>query len=248
MSYEQWRTGLLPKTLGTWNLHAYLPDNLDFFITLSSISNIIGNGGQAQYAAGNAYQDSIAFYRRSLGMAAVSIGLGVMHDLKNNHMSPEDTEKWLAHNPTLLPLKFTERDFLTTIKAIMRGATSDLEPIPPYIVCGVKNDLVRDNAAHVTHQWVFDAKMELRVKQEIELGDQRASSTGRTSLAKKLQDAETTPEALQLVDEAIRETLAAAMSSTADDIDPRKPLHASGGKLIDCCINTCLSCLLIVLS
>ncbi|KAJ5195424.1 uncharacterized protein N7498_008862 [Penicillium cinerascens] len=42
-----------------------------------------------------------------------------------------------------------------------------------------------------------------------------------------------TPETIQLVDKAIRETLAAAMSSKPHDIDPRKPLHASGGKLID---------------
>lgn len=232
MTHEQWRTGLLPKTLGTWNLHAYLPDNMDFFITLSSISNIIGNGAQAQYAAGNAYQDSLAFYRRSLGMAAVSIGLGVMHDVKNNHMPPEETEKWLARNPTLLPLKFTEQDFLTTIKAIMRGTTSDGVPVPPYIVCGVKNDMVRDDAARVTHKWVFDAKMEMRVKQPVELGANNAASSGRVLLAEELKSVPTAQKAIQLVEEAIRRNLAAAMGAEPQDIDTQKPLHASGGEFI----------------
>lgn len=51
---------------------------MDFFILLSSISGIIGNGGQANYAAGNAYQDALARYRVALGEKAAALDLGAL--------------------------------------------------------------------------------------------------------------------------------------------------------------------------
>lgn len=70
MTHEWWETGLRPKVHGTRNLHDYFGAErpLDFFITCSSISGITGNPGQAQYCAGNTYQDTLAHYRRSKGL------------------------------------------------------------------------------------------------------------------------------------------------------------------------------------
>lgn len=72
---------LNPKYHGTWNLHRYLPSNLDWFIMLSSISGIIGNATQAAYAAGSTFMDSFAAYRNSLGLPAVSLDLGAITDV-----------------------------------------------------------------------------------------------------------------------------------------------------------------------
>jgi NAD(P)-dependent dehydrogenase (short-subunit alcohol dehydrogenase family) len=74
MAHAQWMEALKPKVQGTWNLHqASLPEpcakeGLDFFVMLASISGSVGNRGQANYAAGNSYQDALAKYRRSLGL------------------------------------------------------------------------------------------------------------------------------------------------------------------------------------
>ncbi|KAJ5833041.1 Highly reducing polyketide synthase sdnO [Penicillium riverlandense] len=61
MTPEDYTQATKPKTQGTINLHSSLqsPD-LDFFITLSSITCIIGKTGQANYSAGNAFQDAFA--------------------------------------------------------------------------------------------------------------------------------------------------------------------------------------------
>ncbi|XP_060602185.1 phthioceranic/hydroxyphthioceranic acid synthase-like [Ruditapes philippinarum] len=65
---------LLPKVLGTWNLHlATLNMQLDFFVMHSSIVSIFGNQGQCNYGAGNSFQDAFAYYRRSLGLCGQSI-------------------------------------------------------------------------------------------------------------------------------------------------------------------------------
>lgn len=52
MSYEDWQTAVQPKVLGTWNLHyASLGLDLDFFLLFSSWSGLVGQWGQANYAA-----------------------------------------------------------------------------------------------------------------------------------------------------------------------------------------------------
>ena len=51
--------------------------DLDFFVMFSSITSILGNMGQSSYSACNAFQDSLAEYRRHvLGLPALAINWG----------------------------------------------------------------------------------------------------------------------------------------------------------------------------
>ena len=76
MSFEDWQIAIRPKVQGSWNLHDILPADLDFFVMLSSVAGIFGNRGQANYAAGNTFQDALAAYRTLKGMNASTINLG----------------------------------------------------------------------------------------------------------------------------------------------------------------------------
>ncbi|KAL3488130.1 hypothetical protein BJX62DRAFT_253516 [Aspergillus germanicus] len=78
MTHNHFTTSTAPKVLGSWNLHALLPRDLDFFILLSSVGGILGAPSQANYCAGNTYMDALARYRTFLGEGAVSIDLGMM--------------------------------------------------------------------------------------------------------------------------------------------------------------------------
>lgn len=78
---EQWQANLRPKVQGSWNLHRQLPEDMDFFVMLSSIVGLVGHQGQAGYAAGNTFQDSLALYRQRRGLPAVTIDLGAMLDV-----------------------------------------------------------------------------------------------------------------------------------------------------------------------
>lgn len=69
------------KVLGTYNLHHALKnEDLDFFIMMSSITSIVGNMGQANYAAANYFMNIFAEYRRSIGMPAMAICWGPWAD------------------------------------------------------------------------------------------------------------------------------------------------------------------------
>lgn len=54
---------------------------LDFFTALLSLSGVIGQEGQANYAAVNAFLDAFCHYRRSLSLRACSVDLAVIEDV-----------------------------------------------------------------------------------------------------------------------------------------------------------------------
>ncbi|WP_207635815.1 SDR family NAD(P)-dependent oxidoreductase [Ruminiclostridium papyrosolvens] len=64
---EEFMSVLAPKVLGAVNLDEASKDqSLDFFILFSSLAGVMGNAGQADYAAANAFMDAYAGYRNEL--------------------------------------------------------------------------------------------------------------------------------------------------------------------------------------
>lgn len=85
MTHDDYHTAINAKVTGTWNLHYAAQQEqqapLDFFTMLSSISGVVGNKGQANYAAANAFLDAFAFYRQGLGLRAHTVDLGLIEDV-----------------------------------------------------------------------------------------------------------------------------------------------------------------------
>ncbi len=78
-----------PKIFGAWNLHRQtLETPLDFFVMFSSATTILGNPGQANYAAGNAFLEALAHYRRTKGLPGTAISWGAISERRLSGTEP----------------------------------------------------------------------------------------------------------------------------------------------------------------
>lgn len=82
MNVDSFRKVTASKVQGTQNLHRALAGHeLDFFVALSSVAGVVGNRGQAAYAAANVFLDSFMTWRRSQGLPGVSIDLAAISNV-----------------------------------------------------------------------------------------------------------------------------------------------------------------------
>ena len=73
---------MAPKMLGAWNLHEQtLNEPLDFFVLFSSMTSVVGNSGQGNYVAANAFLDNFAAFRVAQGLPALTINWGAIADV-----------------------------------------------------------------------------------------------------------------------------------------------------------------------
>uniref|UniRef100_UPI001B8C5993 type I polyketide synthase n=1 Tax=Allorhizocola rhizosphaerae TaxID=1872709 RepID=UPI001B8C5993 len=75
---EQLDGVLRPKTDAAWHLHELTADlGLSAFVLYSSVSGLLGPPGQANYAAGNAFLNALAAYRKTAGLPGISLAWGL---------------------------------------------------------------------------------------------------------------------------------------------------------------------------
>jgi len=219
MTLEDWQTSIRPKVAATWNLHSHFtqPDSLDFYIMLSSVSGIVGIASQANYAAGCSYQDALAHKRRSMGLPAVSLDLGIVKEVgyASTSESRAVLDSWRRAGQTII---------LSEEAVLQAFAAAVLYPLDqPQIIVGLNTG--------PGPQWDSamgrDARFQpLRYRQSAAARSQtlEADTEGSAkSLSVQLKAASSPDEAGRLVGEAIATKLAEVFMIPACDIDLSKP-------------------------
>ncbi|SCL17020.1 type I polyketide synthase [Micromonospora inyonensis] len=81
MTEQRLQRVLRPKILGAWHLHELTRDlPLEAFVLFSSATSFVGNVGQANYAAANAFLDHFAAALRAEGRPALAVNWGAVSD------------------------------------------------------------------------------------------------------------------------------------------------------------------------
>ncbi|KAH8738439.1 hypothetical protein BGZ61DRAFT_409366 [Ilyonectria robusta] len=217
MSVTDWNLSLRPKFLATRNLHELLPTDLDFFVCLSSIAGIIGSRGQANYNAGNTYQDALMHHRAASGLAATSINLSLVVGIG---VSTERDEVFqLLKDGGLLGMD--ETDVLNVVKAAISGRA------PTQVALGASTggQLLKQDANDP--YWFADS----RFAALSQLDRQGASANGTNDAQdwKKLLAAATSKdEVYDIVLAQVLEGVSRIIKTDVEDMDPRKSLPALG--------------------
>lgn len=223
MGFDDWRDSTHPKIRGTLNLHRAFADiKLDFFLTLSSVASVIGNMGQANYSAGNAFMDELMVWRQANGLPGHSINIGLVPDGSNmgeGAESPEERRRRYSH------LEGTEIH-IPELQKLVQLIVQHRVSIPAQIVAGINDDLSHEGAA-----WRYDRKFDHRIRL-VQAEESGSSNQTRT----RLKSATSQDEAVQIVNETMQEYLAAAMATTADTVDLELPLSALGGNVAPHCL------------
>lgn len=231
MTYDSWLAAVKPKVAGSWNLHAQLPSDLDHFVMLSSATGVLGNRGQANYAAGNTYQDALAHHRRAHGMPASTIDVGAIMSVG---YVAENSSRVAINKGTSVELEqIREEELHIILEYAMRfnhtpqtGSSSDATQIvtgltnrDTYVTKGMPTPTFMSTPlfAHLNAESVYSATS---------FGAQAAGN--QVDFASLLGTATTLSAAADMVIDAVVRRLSDLLSVSTEDIELEKSFSANG--------------------
>ncbi|KAF2158340.1 hypothetical protein M409DRAFT_71690 [Zasmidium cellare ATCC 36951] len=214
MTYEQWTAALAPKVAGTWNLHDFLPSDMDFFVALSSIAGMSGHEAQANYTAACTFQDAFAHYRRSRGQAGYSINVGVVGDAG-----------FVSETPAALTIM--QRQGFTTITVAELLATLDYVLSSSGAESQASIGLIPEVGKNKA-EWLIQRRLAHLVQNSASANASSDDSGGDADLLDQIKRAKTAQEALEAVKSAVLVELSKLTVTPVDNIQPHRTLDAYG--------------------
>ncbi|RYP74772.1 hypothetical protein DL769_003946 [Monosporascus sp. CRB-8-3] len=119
-TYDDWQYITRPRVRGAWNLHELLPNDMDFFISLSTLLGDTGNIGQSIYGGTATFYDAFAKYRSARGQNTVSVALPIVLDV--GYVANRDDLALMLKST--LGATLTMADIRTLVKGAIMGKSS----------------------------------------------------------------------------------------------------------------------------
>ncbi|SPO07730.1 related to polyketide synthase [Cephalotrichum gorgonifer] len=221
MTAEEWNSVLAPKVFGTWNLDkAFSSPDLDFFVTLASLAGTLGNPGQSNYSAANAFQDYFVTHHERINPTRyVSVDLPLVDETS-----------------AIVAMKAENRDFVG--KGSILFDVGELLQLMDYAM----NPSIKLNREFFHSLMGFD-----RQSMKIGSGDyvwaamfrtiprlqaSDSNDTGNTGIRRDVEglllSATTFEEAVKVITETTIEKFVAFLNLEPDDVGPHQALSSFG--------------------
>ncbi|KXX79394.1 Lovastatin nonaketide synthase [Madurella mycetomatis] len=219
MTFDQLNDVIRPKVDGSIYLDRIFWDvDLDFFVLTSSINTVIGNLGQANYAASNAFMCSLAAQRRKRGLRAAAVNGGAI--IGAGYMEREARRAWdrIAQNNYMMRL--SEEDFVQSICEAIEASRLD-SPHGPEISTGL--NYVPADAPNPPF-WSSDPKFSIFITHQREVLEREnrtkaGDAAAAASIHDLLRECQSERDIHRVIEHAFADTLRAILQVTTSDED-----------------------------
>ncbi|KAJ5715852.1 polyketide synthase [Penicillium malachiteum] len=236
LSLSSWKGTLQPKLQGSWNLHAMLPSDMDFFIMLSSVMGTLGTGSLAPYNAGNTYQDALARYRVSQGQRAISFNLGAVPDAGYLVSNAEyatgrrQIHETAKYTPTYI------RDIVALLEIFCDPSNKlAMHPSTCHPIVGLRPPSHWGHLEEVSFVlsqpfWKHMHHIPLPAGEAEDVDNSRGTKPGKQAkdVVAKLAAATSVNESTELVSEALAARITALLGVAEGHLDLHRPMHSYG--------------------
>jgi aryl carrier-like protein len=227
MTHENFEAAIRPKVTGTLNLVKCLPQSLDFFVMLASATGILGARGQANYAAGNTFQDIFAKSLVAKGINASSIDLG---SVKSVGYVAENRGKVSKQGEMFQRWHEISEEKLHSIIEFHMDSRQGFSANGRYqtITGMVTIDAIESTGLPMPEFMDYPLYTHLHARNVKGGVTGGGANDGAYPIEALLKSAETLQDATAYVTEALQHKLSSMMSISKDDIDVQKPLQDYG--------------------
>lgn len=227
MSYGEWTIPVTPKVQGTFNLHEYFSHErpLNFMVICSSSSGIYGYPSQAQYAAGNTYQDALAHYRRSRGLKAISVNLGIMRDV--GILAETGTSGNIKLWEEVLGIR--EPAFHALMKSLINQQyRGPLEDCAVQVCTGLGTADIMATHGLAQPEYFNDPRFGSLAVNTVAVAAATEGQSSEINLAARIGKATDMAQVTDIITEALVNKTADILQMPASDVDPGRPLYRYG--------------------
>ena len=187
---------------------------------LSSISAIVGNRGQAAYAAANAFLDDFAHYRTSQGLPGTSINLGVVKEIGHVAERPELQKRLESLSGDVA---LSRADVLALVKLAIIGKIDQHSDHQCIAGLSLENYSPQDPAFF----WATDARF-CHLRRSMGVSEDKESGGSSINTRQALKKAPTLEKASEIITATLIAKFAGVLIIPAEEVSTEKAVAALG--------------------
>ncbi|KAL2138415.1 hypothetical protein VTI28DRAFT_6849 [Corynascus sepedonium] len=221
MTQEEWNSVLAPKVFGTLNLDtAFSSPDLEFFVTLASLAGTLGNPGQSNYSAANAFQDYfVTHHERTYPTRYVSVDLPLVDETSAIVAMKAENRDFVGKGSIL----FNVGELLQLMDYAM-DPSIELDRPFFHALMGFDRQSMKIGSGDYVWAAMFRTIPRLQASDSNDFGN----SGVKRDVEGLLRSATTFDEAVKVITETTIEKFVAFLNLEADDVGPHQALSSFG--------------------